>query len=279
MEILGHTQITALADKRFYADEIRSIDYGGLARYFLKEGELAPELREYFASFDLILTYLPDSDGIFEANLRRSGAVKILRGPARLGEKEHAARQLAALLGELGLVVNDFAARLFPSADDKNFALEFLNDQRPPLLAFHPGSGSAKKCWPIQSWVQLVTKLLELDRRLLIVGGEADGRQVDLLRNRFANQLLFAINWPLPRLAAVLAQTIFIGHDSGISHLAAAAGARSLLLFGPTDPAIWAPQNENARIIRAPDGDLAQLDVATVKRALAQELMRIGIST
>jgi heptosyltransferase-2 len=84
---------------------------------------------------------------------------------------------------------------------------------------------------------------------------------------------------PLPGLAATLENTIFIGHDSGISHLAAAAGAKCILLFGPTDPAVWAPLNEKARVIRAPNGDLRGLDVDLVRAALDQELMRIGIST
>jgi len=51
------------------------------------------------------------------------------------------------------------------------------------------------------------------------------------------------------------------------------------LLFGPTDPSVWAPLNENARVIRAPDRDLCRLDVDLVRAALDQELMRIGIRT
>jgi heptosyltransferase-2 len=60
----------------------------------------------------------------------------------------------------------------------------------------------------------------------------------------------------------------FIGHDSGISHIAAAAGARCLLLFGWTDPAIWAPANQNVTVLRAPEGKLPLLEVDTVALAL-----------
>ena len=77
-------------------------------------------------------------------------------------------------------------------------------------------------------------------------------------------QVRFAHQLTLPQLAAVLEQSTFIGHDSGISHLAAAAGARCLILFGPTDPKVWSPQNTNARVLLAPSGDLTQLGVATV---------------
>src|SRR5205814_710250 len=82
-----------------------------------------------------------------------------------------------------------------------------------------------------------------------------------------------------PGLSALLERTIFVGHDSGICHWAAATGAKCILLFGPTDPSVWAPLNESARVIRAPDRDLCRLDVDLVHAALEQELMRIGIST
>jgi heptosyltransferase-3 len=75
---------------------------------------------------------------------------------------------------------------------------------------------------------------------------------------------------PLPHLAAVLEQTTFLGHDSGISHLAAAAGANCILLFGPTDPKVWAPQNENVRVIRAPTQRMQDVDLASVTEPLAK---------
>jgi heptosyltransferase-2 len=81
-------------------------------------------------------------------------------------------------------------------------------------------------------------------------------------------QVQFAENLPLPHLAALLEGQTFVGHDSGISHIAAAAGARCLLLFGKTDPAIWAPANANVTVLRAPESDLALLEVDTVAAAL-----------
>jgi len=76
----------------------------------------------------------------------------------------------------------------------------------------------------------------------------------------------------LPHLAAILEHSIFVGHDSGISHLAAAARARCVLLFGPTNPAIWAPANRDVRIARAPDSDLRKLAFETVRDAIESRL-------
>jgi len=84
IEILGYSHIAAIADKRFYADAVRSIEYAALSRFFARKAELPSELGDYFAGFDLILSYLYDPDGIFEENLRRCGAENILRGPAKI---------------------------------------------------------------------------------------------------------------------------------------------------------------------------------------------------
>jgi ADP-heptose:LPS heptosyltransferase len=71
---------------------------------------------------------------------------------------------------------------------------------------------------------------------------------------------LIARNLPLPTLAALLARcSAYFGHDTGISHIAAAAGTPSTLLFGPTDPSVWAPVGEHVRIVRAPAGNLGNL--------------------
>src|SRR5713226_998612 len=103
IEILGYKHIAALAENRFYAQAVRSIEYGPLSSFFAKDSELSAELTSYFAGFDLIISYLYDPNGIFEANLRRCGTGKILNGPAKIDNFEHAARQLARPVEELGL--------------------------------------------------------------------------------------------------------------------------------------------------------------------------------
>ncbi len=60
-----------------------------------------------------------------------------------------------------------------------------------------------------------------------------------------------------PQLAAVLERcALFLGHDSGVSHIAAAVGTPCVLLFGATDPHVWAPANPNVRVVRAPTREL-----------------------
>ena len=77
--------------------------------------------------------------------------------------------------------------------------------------------------------------------------------------------LVVARELPLRVLGAVLAEAgLFVGNDSGVSHLAAASGTPTLALFGPTDPAQWSPVGRSVRCLRA--ADLQALDVDTVEQ-------------
>jgi heptosyltransferase-2 len=280
IEILGYKHIATIAENRFYAQAVRSIEYGPLSGFFAADSGLSAELAGYFASFDLIISYLYDPDRIFESNLRRCGVENIVRGPAKIIEKnDHASRQLARPVEELGISVVDLAEKIFIAEENRQFAQKFLASTSQPLIAIHPGSGSKEKNWPLEKWIELVSakgclsmgEPGRLGKRLsfVVVSGEADRTRIAQLEHAWRDRdVRFAKNLPLPDLAAVLERSIFIGHDSGISHLAAAAGAKCILLFGPTNPSVWAPRNENVQILAAPRGRLNDLDIAQVRAAV-----------
>src|SRR5207253_7746151 len=93
IEILGYKHIAVLAENRFYAQAVRSIEYGPLASFFAKNSELPAELAGYFSNFHLVISYLYDPDRIFEKNLRRCRVANLLCGLAKFLETAaHAAR-------------------------------------------------------------------------------------------------------------------------------------------------------------------------------------------
>jgi heptosyltransferase-3 len=277
IEILGYKHIAVLAESRFYAQAVRSIEYGPLSRFFAKNSELPAESADYFATFDLIISYLYDPDGIFESNLRRCGVKNLLFGPAKIAKtSDHAAWQLARPIEELGIRVVDLTEKIFLSEEDRQFGREFLQTPSQPIIAIHPGSGSKEKNWPLQNWIELFSREhwhVEKRPSLIVISGEADKAQTAQLEHTWKDHdIRFAKNLPLPHLAAVLEHSIFIGHDSGISHLAAAAGANCILLFGPTDPNVWAPRNENVQVFAAESGRLNDLGTGLVQAALSGSL-------
>jgi len=279
LEILGYRHIADLAlhggpgRGTTYADAVRSIEYGPLAGFFARNGNLAPELCEYFAGFQQVVSWLFDPDGIFAANLERAGVRNYLGVYGKITDQDHASVQLARGLERMAIFLDDPNARLVPDAASQTSAAAWLAERIPsrdsrPLIAIHPGSGSERKNWPVANWQRLADGLAASGARLLLIGGEADDTVLDALaRSLSVHAPVVARNLPLPTLAAVLARCAgYFGHDTGISHIAAAAGTPSTLLFGPTDPAIWAPPGGHVRIIRAPSGDLDVLESDEVIR-------------
>lgn len=275
LELLAYPGPSAVARAAGLADAVRTIEYGPLAGFFSRGATLDPALSAYFASFDLVLSYLYDPDAIFSENLRASGVRRLVQCPHRVTAGSHAIDQLAAPLQELSLPMTGRAVRL------KIVAAPTQN-----VVAFHPGSGSPTKNWPTSRWRELAGLLLSAlpdTTKLAVIGGEADAVALEGLRP-LANdgRIVFWENLPLPELAARLAGSLcYIGHDTGVSHLAAAAGAPSLLLFGPTDPGVWAPPHEQVRILRAPGGNWNDLSTKSVFAAvqmlfLPEQLARKG---
>ncbi|MDQ2867450.1 MAG: glycosyltransferase family 9 protein [Verrucomicrobiota bacterium] len=260
VEILANRALAPLSHGEMFLDDPR------LAPFFGSSPSLPEKWRSHFGQHDLVISYVHDPERIFERNVRACGVAQFLRAPAIIDDRgPHATEQLAAPLRELGIPIHNFSPHL-AVARTSSFS-----------IALHPGSGSPRKNWPIDSWLALTGRLLSRVLPITIIGGEADEKQTALFRDRFGDRVGYCCSLPLAELAMILADTILVGHDSGVSHYAAAVGARCIVLFGPTNPAVWAPRGK--KVLRAAEGDLSRLDLATVSAALDQELMRIGIST
>lgn len=272
IELLGYRHIVELAVGRYYATAARSIEYGPLAAFFARGGDLPEELVNYFASFDQILSYLYDPDGIFQANLARCGQKDLLVGSPKFNDEEHVSWQLARPLQQLALFLEDPVARLFPSAEDEERARSLLPWSPEKALLLHIGSGSGRKNWPGSRWRQVIEEWLREDseRRVALLAGESDGAALQDFGPPDSDRIWLVPPVELTTVAA-LARLIprMAGHDSGISHIAAAVGARCFLLFGPTDPALWAPLSAEVRICRPDSEDLRDLSIERVRREMS----------
>ncbi len=107
--------------------------------------------------------------------------------------------------------------------------------------------------------------IVETSTQLVIVGGEAEGDRLERLAQPLPpGRVQIARSLPLTDLAERLAGcAAFVGHDSGISHLAAALGLPTLALWGNTVEEVWRPQGEQVTVVREVGG-LAALSVARV---------------
>ena len=275
VEVLGYRRIAALAVESGLADEARSIEARPLAGFFAEGGDLAPELQEYFSGFAIIVAFLYDPDGIFAANVARCSKAQYIAGPHRPDDRAgvHAAEVFLKPLERLAIFDADPIPRLhLPGAPavPSGQSTAPANPQPTPLLAVHPGSGSERKNWPEARWAEFLDDQMGTTRRrLLLVGGEAEGSRLERLAARLpAERVVRAFGLPLPTLAQQLSSCVaLVGHDSGISHLAAAVGVPVLALWGETAEKVWCPRGERVRVLRARRG-LADLEPAAVQAEL-----------
>ncbi len=270
IELLGHSRIGEIALHRYYLDAIRSVNHGPLSAFFTPRAVLDPAWMDYIGGFDLVLSYFYDPDGLFLLNLERCQPGQILTHSPRVPDEfgRPAARHFAGIVEPLGLALaDDVASDLFPSPEDRDAAHAFLNGLKPStrLVAIHPGSGSESKNWPRESWAELGRRICAAlpEAVLLLIEGEADADPVQFVLEAWKDLPHLRARWlPLPILAALLSEaSLFLGHDSGITHLAAAS-RRDLpvvALFGASDPRVWAPPRQGVHVLR---GNLALKDLS-----------------
>ena len=181
----------------------------------------------------------------------------------------HAARWLASALEALdgALDVEAVPALLAATPGEEREAATWRRQLPAGFVALHPGSGSPAKTWPVDRFRALQQRLAPGHATLVVLGPAEAG-----LAAAFASDCVVAQALPLRVLGAVLAHAgLFVGNDSGVSHLAAAWGAPTLALFGPTDPRTLAPEGAHVRTLRGAGGCLDQLSIEDVQRA-AEEL-------
>ena len=122
-----------------------------------------------------------------------------------------------------------------------------------PFVVLHPGAGGRRKRWSPQGFAALADRLTGLGFATAITSGPADEDAVRavLADLRLARPRILA-GLPLDRLARVIAHAaLFVGNDSGITHLAAMLDVPTVAIFGPFDPAYWAPLGAQVAVVDA----------------------------
>ncbi len=119
------------------------------------------------------------------------------------------------------------------------------------LILIHPGSGSARKCVAPEILASVVIALQISGATPVILEGPADREPVERLVQLCMNPPIVLKGLDVLTVAGVLAQArLFVGQDSGITHLAGLMGVRTVALFGPTDPDRWAPRGAHVTVVQ-----------------------------
>jgi ADP-heptose:LPS heptosyltransferase len=194
---------------------------------------------------------------------RGSSIARFLRARRRAthrtrgGEPAHKVVEAARLLK---LADEPPAPFLFTSPQTEAKAAALLEHGQGPILALGPAANWVGKTWPAERFaltaVQLMGKGQPFEKgRVLILGGPGDQRAAEPLRRSLPRERWIDLTGPgelLTAYACLKRARLFIGNDSGLMHLAAAAGAPTLGLFGPSDDRLYAPWGRYTRVVRGP---------------------------
>lgn len=269
LEAIAYPRMGELALAGGLIHAYRSIESRALAGFFARRGPVDEEMAAFFGEFALIISFLFDPDLYFESNVRRSTKAQFLACPHRPMESEgiHAVDALLKPLERLAIFGTDPVPRL-------NLQKVHCQEWTPGTwITLHPGSGNEWRNWPERQWHHLIDRIVhETDWNTLLIGGNAESERLERLwqsvpegRGRLIGRA------ELTFLGTCLQQTsAYVGHDSGISHLSAALGLPSLILWGSSNFEVWRPLGDHVRFIHK--RDLQSIEVEEVFHSLTTML-------
>ncbi|NQT85701.1 glycosyltransferase family 9 protein [bacterium] len=196
---------------------------------------------EAVAGFDVCVWVGRRRDPSVAASARRSGVGRFVFHPCDPPPGVHITDHLLGVLSELGVAEPVPEPRLHVRAE----WVAARGGIDAPVVV-HPGSGGAAKRWPLERFAELAARLGAPVVWVLGPAEEADGRAREV-GERVATVV---DGLSLDALSGLLAGCrLYVGNDSGVSHLAAALGAPTVAVFGATDPAVWGPRGERVTIV------------------------------
>ena len=254
MLLLGKPAHAVLAAPSF--DEVLDAESALCAPLFRAETDVPARLAESLARVTSALVFAPSSSPLMD-RLRSCGVQAILRQDP---------------FPSTPIPIVDYHLSLFPE-------LTFTREERAPqvdtsgprlaeaTIAIHPGSGSSRKNWPLAAFVE-VAECLESDgeRAAWVVGPAEGGLVLPPGARAWRDPNLHALAGSLARCR------LYLGNDSGVTHLAAACGCPTVVLFGASDPRVWLPRGRMVRAVESPS-----LEGISVERVLSECRKLIGM--
>lgn len=238
-----------------YVDQCLDVESSGWHRLFIKDPEGPFNLA--VSSPDHIIVFLNDPEGIVSGNLKTcfpESAIHIFPVFPSDGDKRHIALYVSQSISDSGLAIDALHC--------------FENSLEIPLMAsnghqkngdgpvvIHPGSGSKKKNYPPLFWVRLIKELkkfnLNNSKKIILLLGPAEEAMIDFFRGELDEKTKDLKIFPKSEelISIINNASVYIGHDSGVTHLAAMHGKTVIALFKDSPVERWRPLGPDVRII------------------------------
>lgn len=258
-QLANSSPVDLLARSDFAAIAPPGVTVGSLERFelrqlFIDNGATDPRVKQFFSGYAAIYSWFASRHPVFVDHIQKASQRRAQIFPFRPGK--------------LTIHQVDYYLSCLASKSKKPGALEPLVALRPdallwcdafscsnrlasaPLLVLAPGSGAREKNWPELHYLQVAHWWRQqFGGKVVVVVGpvEAERRGFEHL----LSSCTVASGLDLGQLAALLARCdVYVGNDSGVSHLAAAVRARTVAIFGPADERQWAPRGPRVSILR-----------------------------
>ena len=243
------------------------LECGVISDWLLLEGQaclglfsgassISKELYSCVNRCDRAVVWMEDKEGVLGSFFQEFGVANVqIQSPFSKGLRaRHQSNRFLETLSEptrdsVSESTVQVPPHLLERGKDPLDALRISQEQS--LVLVHPGSGSVHKRLEPRRMASLIERLWQEGMYPLILEGPADLDAVGQALHFVSRPTLVLRDLALSQLAGVFAQVaLYIGHDSGVTHLSALLGVPTIALFGPTDHHRWAPQGHHVTILR-----------------------------
>ena len=247
VELVGNAAAGELLKRNGTVDSVTSFESPRVTELFMTPPRVAA-----WTGAACIVLWLRQCEQLAESF--RDGGVPVILCADPEPADAHIADHLVATLAPLGVKHRRLPARKALATLETLRGPGDATPSPPQRLLIHPGSGSIRKNWPPERFAGLaIAWRSRHGGDVALLKGPADGGPVEAMarlvrRSGLALTTIEPKN--LPDLADCLAAAAgLVGNDSGVCHLSAALGTRTVAIFGATDPARWAPQGPRVMVL------------------------------
>ncbi|HWP56300.1 MAG TPA: glycosyltransferase family 9 protein [Candidatus Acidoferrales bacterium] len=249
VDLLARAEYAGIVSATVRVDSLERYE---VSRLFSPGAEADGRLRDFFSRYDAVYSWLAATDATFVRSLSRLCRGDLRCFPFPRGAALHAADYYARCVGGANagygwreLIEVGPAASAWAQAYAMRHGLAGKE-----VLVIAPGSGAREKNWPAAAYAQLARAWERAARHAAVaVLGPAEEENAEIARAFALNERVVR-GVSLGEIAALFRLShVYVGNDSGMTHLAAALGVPTIAIFGPTDSAVWAPRGPQVRIL------------------------------
>lgn len=251
--------LAAFAVGRGPIDAAIDVESVGL-RHFYGHEDLPADVAERIRSYELVINFLAGQQAHVSGRLRawaRGPVLSVDPAPKSGTAARHIVEQWLAVLETAGLRLTPRQERLFEvSSAERETARRKLGETTGAgnggIVLCHPGAGGRAKCCPLEILEAAVCALQARGHTALWMMGPTEmDWHGPAYRQRLSRSAPVVYEESVPAAARLLGGAdAFVGNDAGMTHLAAALGLDTVVLFGPTDPRVWRPLGPSVTVLR-----------------------------